>query len=51
MKEIASKTIMIAGGGRIGRRLAESLEGKFDLKIIEINKIGVSIYQKNWIPL
>jgi len=38
MKEIASKTIMIAGGGRIGRRLAESLEGKFDLKIIELNK-------------
>jgi trk system potassium uptake protein TrkA len=38
MKEVASKTIMIAGGGRIGRRLAESLEGRFDLKIIELNK-------------
>ena len=38
MKEMTSKTIMIAGGGRIGRRLAESLEGKFDLKIIELNK-------------
>ena len=51
MKEIASKTIMIAGGGRIGRRLAESLEGKFDLKIIELNKDRCIYLSEKLVPL
>ena len=29
---------MIAGGGRIGRRLANSLESKYRIKIIEADK-------------
>ena len=29
---------MIAGGGRIGRRLANSLESKYRVKIIEADK-------------
>ncbi|MEX2365295.1 MAG: Trk system potassium transporter TrkA [Pseudohongiellaceae bacterium] len=33
------KRIMIAGGGNIGERLAESLEGKCRTKLIEINKL------------
>ena len=32
------KNIMIAGGGRIGRRLANSLESKYRVKIIEADK-------------
>ena len=32
------KNIMIAGGGRIGRRLANSLESKYRIKIIEADK-------------
>ncbi len=32
------KTIMIAGGGSIGERLAEALESRYQVKIIEINR-------------
>lgn len=34
----AAKRVMIAGGGNIGRRLAETLEGSYQIKLIEHSK-------------
>jgi trk system potassium uptake protein TrkA len=37
-KKIEIKDIMILGGSRIGKRVAKSLENRFNIKLIEINK-------------
>lgn len=37
-KKIDIKNIMILGGSRIGKRVAKSLETRFNIKLIEINK-------------
>jgi trk system potassium uptake protein TrkA len=34
------KRVMIGGGGNIGRRLAQAIEDKYEVKIIEFNKTG-----------
>lgn len=34
------KRVMIGGGGNIGRRLAKSIEDRYDVKIIEYSKAG-----------
>jgi len=34
------KRVMIGGGGNIGRRLAQAIEDKYDVKIIERGKVG-----------
>jgi len=34
------KRVMIGGGGNIGRRLAQAIEDKYQVKIIEFNKAG-----------
>ena len=34
------KRVMIGGGGNIGRRLAQAIEDKYEVKIIEFNKAG-----------
>jgi trk system potassium uptake protein TrkA len=34
------KRVMIGGGGNIGRRLAEAIEDRYEVKIIEFNKAG-----------
>jgi trk system potassium uptake protein len=34
------KRVMIGGGGNIGRRLAGALENKYDVKLIEFNKVN-----------
>lgn len=36
--EKSHKTIMIAGGGNIGERLAEAIESRYRVKIIEVNR-------------
>lgn len=37
-KKIEIKNIMILGGSRIGKRVAKSLENRFNIKLIEIDK-------------
>ncbi|MFC2152433.1 Trk system potassium transporter TrkA [Bacteroidota bacterium] len=37
-KKIEIKNVMILGGSRIGKRVAKSLENRFNIKLIEINK-------------
>jgi len=37
-KKIDIKNVMILGGSRIGKRTAKSLENRFNIKLIEINK-------------
>ncbi|MBU8891631.1 MAG: Trk system potassium transporter TrkA [Bacteroidales bacterium] len=37
-KKIDIKDVMILGGSRIGKRTAKSLENRFNIKLIEINK-------------
>jgi trk system potassium uptake protein TrkA len=37
-KKIEIKNVMILGGSRIGKRTAKSLENRFNIKLIEINK-------------
>jgi len=37
-KKIDIKNVMILGGSRIGKRVAKSLENRFNIKLIEINK-------------
>lgn len=37
-KKIDVKNVMILGGSRIGKRVAKSLETRFNIKLIEINK-------------
>lgn len=37
-KKIEVKNVMILGGSRIGKRVAKSLETRFNIKLIEINK-------------
>ena len=34
------KRVMIGGGGNIGRRLAQAIEDKYEVKIIEYSKAG-----------
>ena len=34
------KRVLIGGGGNIGRRLARAIESRFEVKIIEYNKVG-----------
>lgn len=34
------KRVMVGGGGNIGRRLAQAIEDKYEVKIIEFNKTG-----------
>jgi trk system potassium uptake protein TrkA len=34
------KRVMIGGGGNIGRRLAQAIEDKYEVKIIEYSKVG-----------
>lgn len=34
------KRVMIGGGGNIGRRLAQAIENKYEVKLIEYNKAG-----------
>lgn len=34
------KRVMIGGGGNIGRRLAKSVENRYEVKIVEFNKAG-----------
>ena len=34
------KRVMIGGGGNIGRRLAQAIEDRYDVKIIEFNRAG-----------
>jgi len=34
------KRVMIGGGGNIGRRLAQAIDDKYEVKIIEFNKAG-----------
>ena len=38
-KKIEIKNIMILGGSRIGKRVAKSLENRFNIKLIEIDKM------------
>ncbi|MDA3953607.1 MAG: Trk system potassium transporter TrkA [Bacteroidales bacterium] len=38
-KKIDIKNVMILGGSRIGKRVAKSLENRFNIKLIEIDKI------------
>jgi len=37
-KKIDIKNVMILGGSRIGKRVAKALEGRFNIKLIEIDK-------------
>lgn len=37
-KKLDIKDVMILGGSRIGKRTAKSLEGRFNIKVIEIDK-------------
>ncbi len=42
-----NKRVMIAGGGNIGERLAEAIETRYQVKIIEINKARADYLAQN----
>ena len=45
--EKKNKTVMIAGGGNIGERLAEALESRYRVKIIENNRARADFLSQN----
>lgn len=45
--EKSNKTVMIAGGGNIGERLAEALETRYRVKIIENNRARADYLSQN----
>lgn len=45
--EKSNKTVMIAGGGNIGERLAEALETRYRVKIIENNRARADYLSEN----
>ena len=50
-KEDPYKNIIIAGGGKIGSRLAKATEGNHNVKIIEADSARARLYLKNCLPL
>ena len=45
--EKKNKTVMIAGGGNIGERLAEALESRYRVKVIENNRARADFLSQN----
>ena len=45
--EKSNKTVMIAGGGNIGERLAEAIESRYRVKIIESNRARADYLSQN----
>ena len=43
--------VMIAGGGNIGLRLAQALEGEYNVKLIEFNKFNIELRRTRWLQI